>query len=66
MFFSGNKKKNTPLMSAYISLSYILDLVFHTSCSALGKPIKQNMNDIALPHCTHKAFSQTIWFYGLI
>lgn len=53
-------------MSFHISPSYMQDLVFHTSRSALGKPIKQNMNDIPLPHCAHKAFSQAIWFYGLI
>lgn len=67
MFSLKNKGEKAHFKLAQIFWhSNTLELVFFTSSSALGEPIKNNMNDIAFPHCTHNTSSQTIWFYGLI
>lgn len=60
------RKKAHFKLAAKFQLRNTLELVFFTSSSALGEPIKNNMNDIAFPHCTHNTSSQAIWFYGLI
>lgn len=60
------KKAHFKLAPKFLWLRNTLELVFFTSSSALGEPIKNNMNDIAFPHCTHNTSSQAIWFYGLI
>lgn len=60
------EEANFKLSPKFLRLSNTLELVFLTSASALGEPIKNNMNDIAFSHCTHNTSSQAIWFYGLI
>lgn len=49
----------------FLWLCNTLGLVFFTSSSTLGEPIKNNMNDIAVPYCKHNTSSQAICFYGL-
>ncbi len=67
MFSQKNKRKEKfKLARNFLWLSDTLELVFFTSSSVLGEPIKNKMNDIAFPHCTHNNSSQAIWFYGLI
>lgn len=43
------EEANFKLSPKFLRLSDTLELVFLTSASALGEPIKNNMNDIAFP-----------------